>query len=156
MSWTRKAWFAGAAAAAVVLIAFLFALQPSSIAWSQVVEAVRTLPWVHMKVVGDGGQSRESWNSFPRNIGVMHDSEMVRYDDYRSGVRYQYDLPKKKLYRLSTAQAEDFTSAEGLFQAIFHGNTIREGDYFPGLRIVKQRQWTVDNQASDGSCMNWS
>ena len=35
---------------------------------------------------------------------------------------------------------------EGLFQAIFRGNAIREGNFFPQVHIVKQRQRTVTEQ----------
>jgi len=145
--WTKRAWFAGAAAAAIVLIALLFCLQPSSIAWSQVAEAVRAMPWIHMKVVAGRGQSAETWISFSRNVAAMRAAQMVSYDDLRSGIRYQYDLPQKKLYRLSVndGAAEEIASVIGLFQAIFRGDAIREGDLFR-LRIVKQRQQTVTEQ----------
>ena len=145
--WTKRAWFAGASAAAVVLIALLFCLQPSSIAWSQVAEAVRAMPWIHMKVVAGRGQSAETWISFSRNVAAMRAAQMVSYDDLRSGIRYQYDLPQKKLYRLSVndGAAEEIASVVGLFQAIFRGDAIREGDLFR-LRIVKQRQQTVTEQ----------
>ena len=45
---------------------------------------------------------------------------------------YEYDLPQKKLYRLSVDDhaAEEIESVEGLFQAIFRGDAIREGDLF--------------------------
>jgi len=145
--WTKRAWFAGAGAAAVVLIALLFCLQPSSIAWSQVAEAVRAMPWIHMKVVAGRGQSAETWISFSRNVAAMRAVPMVSYDDLRSGIRYQYDLPQKKLYRLSVndGAAEEIASVVGLFQAIFRGDAIREGDLFRH-RIVKQRQRTVTEQ----------
>ena len=145
--WTKRAWFAGAGAAAVVLIALLFCLQPSSIAWSQVAEAVRAMPWIHMKVVAGEGQSAETWISFSRNVAAMRAAQMVSYDDLRSGIRYQYDLPQKKLYRLSVndGAAEEIASVVGLFQTIFRGDAIREGDLFR-LRIVKQRQQTVTEQ----------
>ena len=76
--WTKRAWFAGAGAAAVVLIALLFSMQPSSIAWSQVAEAVRAMPWIHVKAVGGDGQSWESWTSFSRNIGAIRGGNMVQ------------------------------------------------------------------------------
>jgi hypothetical protein len=145
--WTKRAWFAGAGTAAVVLIALLFfSLQPSRIAWSQVAEAVRAMPWIHMKVAGRG-QSAETWISFSRNVAAMRAAHLVSYDDLRSGIRYQYDLPQKKLYRLSVndGAAEEIASVVGLFQTIFRGDAIREGDLFR-LRIVKQRQQTVTEQ----------
>src|SRR5206468_425429 len=108
---------------------------------------VQAKPWIHMISVAGEGQSWESWISFSRNIAAMRAGQMVGYDDFRSGVRYQYDLPQKKLYRLSVnnGAAEELKSAEGLFQAIFRGDAIREGDLFR-LRIVKQRQRTVTEQ----------
>jgi hypothetical protein len=144
--WTKRAWFAGASAAAVVLIALLFCLHPSSIAWSQVAEAVRAMPWIHMNVAGRG-QSAETWISFSRNVAAMRAAQIVSYDDLRSGIRYQYDLPQKKLYRLSVndGAADEIASVVGLFQAIFRGDAIREGDLFRH-RIVKQRQQTVTEQ----------
>jgi hypothetical protein len=146
-AWTKRACFAGAGVAAVALIALLFCLQPSNIAWSQVAEAVRAMPWIHMKVVAGRGQSAETWISFSRNVAAMRAAQMVSYDDLRSGIRYEYDLPKKKLYRLSVnnGAAEEIESVVGLFQAVFRGDAIREGDLFRH-RIVKQRQQTVTEQ----------
>ena len=145
--WTKRAWFAGAGAAAVALIELLFCLQPSNIAWSQVTEAVRAMPWIHMKAVDGEGRSQETWISFSQNVAAMRAAQMVSYDDLRSGIRYQYDLPQQKLYRLSVndGAAEEIASVVGLFQAIFRGDAIREGDLFR-LRIVKQRQQTVTEQ----------
>ena len=145
--WTRRACFAGAGVAAVVLIALLFSLRPSGVAWSQVAEAVRAMPWIHMKAVAGEGQSQESWISFSRNVGATRDDNLVQYVDFGTGIRYEYDLPQKKLYRLSVhdRDAEEFKSVEGQFQAIFRGDAVREGG-FSGLRIVKQRQQTVTEQ----------
>ena len=145
--WTKTAWFAGAGAAAVVLIALIFALQPPGIAWSQVAEAVRAMPWIHMKVVGGEGRSQETWISVSRNIGAMRSGETASYDDFRSGVRCAYDAQQKKLFRLSASDhgANELKSAEGLFQAIFRGDAIRDDDL--GLvGIVQQRQRTVTDQ----------
>ena len=145
--WTKRAYFAGAGVAAVVLIALLFSLRPSGIAWSQVAAAVRAMPWIHMKAVAGEGQSQESWISFSRNICAMRNDNLVQYADFGPGIQYEYDLPQKKIYRLSVHEgdAEDFKSAEGQFQAIFRGAAIREGDFFR-LRIVRQRQQTVTEQ----------
>ena len=145
--WTKRAWFAGAGAAAVVLIALLFSLQPSSIAWSQVAEAVRALPWVHIKAVGGEGRSQETWLSFSRNIFAMRYGGTVRYDDLGSGVRYDYDPRQRKLYRLSVSdhRADELDRAEGLFRTIFRGEAVRPED-FGGGRIVKSRQRTVTEE----------
>ena len=77
----------------------------------------------------------------------MRGDELTSFCDFRSGIRYEYDVPKKKLYRLSAdgGAAEELESMEGLFQAIFRGGAIRDGDLFR-LRIVKQRQRTVTEQ----------
>ena len=147
----KRAWFAGAGVAAVLLIALLFSQQPSSIAWSQVVEAVRAVPWIQVKADGCEGQSWEMWTSFSRNIVALR-GNMVQFLDIRSGVRYEYDSQKKKLYRLSLSDdaakeaAEELESAGGLFEAIFRGDAIREGVFSPRFRIVKQRQRTVTEQ----------
>jgi hypothetical protein len=142
----KRAWFAGAGAAAVVLIALLFWwMQPSTTAWSQVVETVRTVPWIHGKAVGGDGKSQESWASFSRNIGAIRAGNMIRYDDFRSGIRYEYDTQQKKLFRLSTSGEEVFKSEEGMFRAIFRGDATL-GDSFPGHPIVRQRQRTVNEQ----------
>jgi len=145
--WAKRAWFAGAGAAAVVLIALLFYLQPSSIAWSQVAEAVRALPWIHVKAGGEG-QSWETWTSFSRDIAAIRGGNIVQFDDFRSGIRYEYDSQKKKVYRLSVSDgaAQDFELTGGVFQAIFRGDAIHEGVFFPRFRIVEQRQRTVTEQ----------
>jgi hypothetical protein len=146
--WMRRAALAAAATAAMVLIALFFSLPPTSSAWSQIGQAVRAMPWIHLKAIGGDGKTRESWLSFSRNVAAMRDDDMTRYDDLRSGIRYEYDAQHKKLYRLAAtpAAARELASAEALFQAIFRGNAIREEDYFPRIRIVKQRQRTVTEQ----------
>jgi hypothetical protein len=140
----KKAWFAGAGAAAVVLIALFFWMRPSNTAWSEVVQTVRAMPWIHAKAVGGDGQSQESWASFSRSIGVIRAGDMVRYDDFRSGIRYEYDPQKKKLFRLSTSGEEQFKSEEAMFRAIFRGDATL-GENFPERTIV-QLQRTVDEQ----------
>jgi len=151
-TWTKRAWFAGAGTAAVVLIALLFSLQPSNIAWSHVAEAVRDVPWIHVKADGGEGQSWEMWTSFSRNIVAFRRGNLVHFSDIRSSIRYEYDSQKKKLYRLSVSDgdakeaAKDFESTDGLFQAIFHGDAIRKGVFSPLFRIVKQQQRTVSEQ----------
>ena len=141
----KKAWFAGAGAATVLLIALLFWMQPSTTAWSQVVQTVRAMPWIHARAVGGDGKSQESWASFSRNVAVIRAGDMVRYDDFRSGIRYEYDTQKKKLFRLSTSGEEQFKSEEGVFLAILRGDATL-GDNFPEHPIVQQRQRTVDEQ----------
>src|SRR5262249_30254863 len=146
--WTRRAWFAGGRAAGGFVGALLFSLYPSNSAWSRVTQAVRATPWIHVKAVGGEGKARETWLSFARNVAAMRDGDLVRYDDFRSGIRFEYDAQKKKLFRLSATSgaAREFESAEGLFQAIFRGNAIRERNSFPSVRIVKQRQRPVTEQ----------
>lgn len=142
---SKWAWFAGAGAAAVVVIVLLFSLQPSSIAWSQVAETVRAMPWIHLKAVDGKGQSREAWLSYSRNISAMRNSATVRYDDYRSGIRYEYDLQQSKLYRLSVSGEGSFNSLEGTFRAIFRGDATL-GENFAQHPIVNQQQRTVSEQ----------
>jgi hypothetical protein len=145
----RSAVVAVAGLAAAILVGVLLWNRQEAAAWAQVVEAVRAMPWIHMKAAGRGdGQSYEAWFSFSRDIGAMRAPEMVRYEDYRSGICYQYDPPQKKLYRLSVNDraAEEIASVAGLFQAIFCGRAIHEEDLFPGGRIVKQRHRTVTEQ----------
>ena len=141
----KKVWFAGAGAAAVMLIALFFWMRPSNTAWSQVVQTVRAMPWIHAKAVGGDGASQESWASFSRSIGVIRAGDMLRYDDYRSGIRYEYDAQQKKLFRLSTSGEEHFKSEEAIFRAIFRGDATL-GENFPEHTIVQQRRRTVDEQ----------
>ncbi len=147
-SWTKRVWFAGAGAAAVVLITLLFSRQPSTIAWSQVAEAVRAVPWIHLKFRDDEGQSGEEWLSFSQNIVAIRCGHMVKFWGTQSGVLYEYDSRKKKLYRLpmSDGDAKEFESLGRLFQAICRGDGIVERAFSPQLRIVKQRQRTETEQ----------
>ncbi len=142
---TKPAWSAGTGAAAVALIAFIFSLQPSNTAWSQVAQTVRAMPWIRAQVVAKDSRSTESWASFSRNICAIRAGDMIRYDDFRSGIRYEYDAQKKKLFRLSTSGEEQFKSEQEMFRAIFRGDATL-GDRFPGHSIVQQRQRTVDEQ----------
>ncbi len=80
--WTKRAWFAGAGLAAAVLIALFFSLPPAGVAWSQVAQAVRAVPWIHAKAVAGEGQSRELWTSFSRNVCATRDENLIHYSDY--------------------------------------------------------------------------
>jgi hypothetical protein len=144
--WVKRACFAAAGTAAVVLIALVFCLQPSSIAWSQVADAVRALPWVHMKS-GSGRGAQDVWISFSRDIVAMRRGDTVRYEDLRSGVCDEYDARKKTVFRLSASDrdAEEIKAMKALFDAVFRGDAVRE-DNFPGPRIVKQQHWTATEQ----------
>lgn len=144
LAWRRVA-IAVAGLAAAILVSVLLWNRQEGVAWAQVAQSVRAMPWIHMKAVGGEGQSQESWASFSRDIGAMRDSDMIRYDDFLSGTRWEYNLKQKKLFRLSVSGEELFKSEEGLFQAIVRGNAIRAED-FGGGSIVKQQQRTVTEQ----------
>jgi hypothetical protein len=139
--WSKRVWFAAAGTAAVVLIALFFSLQSSSVAWSQVAEAVRALPWIHMKAVSGQDKSREMWISVSRNVIAARDSKTIRYDDLGSRIVYAYDLHEKKLFRLSATNhvGNEVKFMEEIFQAIFRGNAIR-GEEFLGPKLIRQRQ----------------
>ncbi len=145
VSWTKKAWFAGAAAAAVVLIAFLFALQPSSIAWSQVVEAVRTLPWIHM----NGCRRRRPVagivdfvfreTSVPCTTAKWSAMTIIDREFGTSTICRKRSYTAYRRLRRRTSRLQ-----KGCFRRSFTEIPFAKEIYFPGLRIVKQRQWTVD------------
>ena len=121
----RRAAIAAAALAAAVLAGLLLWPRQEAVAWAEVAKAVRAMPWTHAKMVG-GGESWETWLSFSPNISALHGGDTIRYDDFQSGVRYDYDLTRKKLYRSSVDHhsKKELVSLEGVFEAIFRGDAI--------------------------------
>ena len=116
-------------------------------------EAVRAMPWIHVKVVGPEDQSREMWFSFSRNVTASREIDrgvaLTCYEDLRSEVQYCYDSQKKKLYRLSVGAgtAKELNALAGFFQTIFRGDAFREEDSFvPPLISQRQRTVTEDGR----------
>jgi hypothetical protein len=146
--WVKRAWFAAAGAAAAVVVAIVLSLPSSGVAWSQVAEAVRAVPWIHIKVAGPEGDVREIWFSLSRNVvasrGIECGATQISYDDLRAGVRHCYDSEKKKLYRLSvsSSSAKELDDMAGFFQTIFRGDAFRPEDV-PAPGLISQRQRTV-------------
>jgi hypothetical protein len=146
--WVRRAWLLAVGAAAVVIVAVVFQFQSSTLAWAQVVQTVRTMPWIHIKAVGGDAKSRgmrETWVSYSREIAAVDGGDLIAYSDYRSGIGYEYDARKKTLYRLAAVGTEHFKAEAAFFEAILRGDAIRSEDML-GPRVVKQRQRTVEEQ----------
>ena len=82
--------------------------------------------------------------SFFREVAAQQGGDLVRYDDYRTGIRYEYDVRAKKLFRLSTSRdAEAFKSMADVFRAIFRGDAT-VGEQFAELSIAKQKKRTIN------------
>jgi hypothetical protein len=145
-SWRRAAVVAAGLAAAMLFGVLLWSRQ-EGVAWAEVAKAVRALPWIHIKAVGGKGESQETWLSFSRNVYAMHYGNTTRYDDYRSGVRHDYDRRQKIVYRLSVNDHTDTDreTLESLFQTILRGNAI-PAEGLLGSHLIKQRQRTVNEQ----------
>jgi hypothetical protein len=132
----------GFAAAAVACIALgLVFLRPANL-WAEVVKAVQSKPWIHVTLPGgEPGQSLEFWISTSRAAGGSRNPEEISFFDERLGIRYQYNLEKKVLYRLLISNEELAEGREFLetFQALFRGDAeLKSG--FRGLVLKDQKR----------------
>ncbi|MHC4395475.1 MAG: hypothetical protein ACYS1A_07440 [Planctomycetota bacterium] len=89
------------AAAAVIIIAVMIginqfggSIDPASVAWADVVENMKKMPWVHATVdINYSGQSmtKESWKCFEPSIDIMEEPDgVIRYYDFSKSVMYVY------------------------------------------------------------------
>lgn len=131
----RRAWMVGVASvAAACAIWWLSSLRPSQ-SWAQVAEAIHRQPWIHLKTTDPANATNELWLSFPRDVAASRrradDAETVSFIDYRTGVKYEYERPAKKLLRLPVSEVDQnsFQSLSGLFRAIFRGDASLGPDF---------------------------
>jgi hypothetical protein len=70
---------------------------------------------------------------------------MVRFTDFRAGVKYEYDSKAKSLSRLpvSGEAAESFQSMSALFRGLLRGESP-QGDRFAEDRIVGRKEHSVE------------
>lgn len=150
--WTRRACFVAAGTAAALAIVALFHFQSSATAWAQMAKAVNGKPWMRfIKKETEQEPAKELWLSFPREIAAMRLLDYIRYDDYRAGVRYEYNpqlgmqLGVKKLFRLQALDGALYQSVITTFRAIARGDDD-VGKQFGELHISTHCQRTVEEQ----------
>jgi hypothetical protein len=147
----RRAVLAAAAVAAAIFAAVWLWPGDAAQAWAQVVEAVRTKPWVHGVVTtSDGKHVGEIWFSLRSAVAANRDSSRVVYEDSNSGVRQEYDPKQNEIYRLSSTDVsrKEIRSAQTMFSQLFRGSERLEPN-FAGVPIVKQQRRRVTDQGRE-------
>jgi hypothetical protein len=130
----------GVGVAVLALVAFL-QLQPRFV-WAQVVQAVQERPWIHGTTKVSQGVVHEFWLSLPREVSATRNGEFVRYDDWRAGIRYEFDPGKKLLVRQPLSDDGEFESAARMFRAIFRAEPDVEFSS-SGERTVKRDRRSI-------------
>jgi hypothetical protein len=139
-SWRVWRWCGvGAGVAASAVVAFL-QLQPRFV-WARVVQAVQERPWIHGAAKVSKGVD-EFWLSLPRELSATRHGEFARYDDWRAGIRYEFDPQKKLLVRQPLTENGEFESAARMFRAIFRADP--HVGFISGQRIVKRDRRSIN------------
>jgi hypothetical protein len=143
-NWRRAAYGVGAAlgAAAATLIVMSF-WGPSS-GWAEIATALRREPWIHAVTSSPEGENREFWLSLPREIAASRSEELMRLEDFRLKVRYEYVPERRELVRVP-ADDEGFASVAEPFAALLRGDESL-GARFAEDEIIDQRREIVSDQ----------
>ena len=109
-------------------------------------------PWIHCNAVGTGDEHtgdvrREIWLSCSRDVAACRDGDLINYDDFRSGIRFEYSRRENKLLQLSVRpwDAESLRSTASALDAILRGDDSL-GQSFPNIEFVKQTKRTLAEQ----------
>lgn len=104
-----------------------------------------TKPWIHVNAVSRQGERMESWLSFSRNVAGSRGDHLTSFDDFRTGMRFEYSRRSNELQRLSVRawEADLIPSMAGVLDAILRGDDSL-GQPFADLEFVKQRKRTLD------------
>ena len=135
-------WIAGGAGAAAACAVALVVLEPLSV-WAQVVRSVEARPWIHGTANGHTGKLHEFWLSLPREVSAARHGDHLSYDDWRAGIRYEFETQKKQLIRRPLNDDGTFESIAGVFRAIFRGEDARVGDILEHHLIIEKQRRSV-------------
>lgn len=148
---TRYRWLAAAAALAFVFLSVFFFSDNRQEAWAQVASALRQVNWIHILAVSEAEKAEnvELWMSFPQDVSARTDPSMARFDDYRNGVRLEYDRQKDLLFRtpINEDQERYFRSIRTVMTAMME-QSDQLCEEFAEDRIVgrSQREVKIDGK----------
>lgn len=135
-------------AAALVVVGVSLWLGQPQVTWAQVVEAVRSKPWIRMVGKGPEDQQWGTWYSPTHQVLAIRHDEGARFEDHRRSVVYQYAEKEKTLYRTpldSAGSHETFQLYGKLFAELFRAGATLEFPPKMGLEIVEQERRTVED-----------
>lgn len=144
-SWTRAAYGVAAGLLAVLAALLVVSLVWPSSGWAQIAEAMRAQPWIHAVGKSPDGKQQEFWLSLPREIVASRSAELIRLEDFRLRVRYEYQPEGHELIRVPAHDDNDFASIAEPFVALLRGEKGL-GSRFAEDEIVEQRRETVRAQ----------
>ncbi len=119
----RPWWITSGVAAAVVLVAGIFALRPTD-AWAEVVKAVRSQKWIHLVRIDMDGNVTEEWESPSGATSAAKSSSEIRLVDKQTSLMQVYYPNQNKLVRLELNDQEPIDSMK-LFIDLLLGNSDR-------------------------------
>lgn len=152
----RRAAYALTGIAALIFIGVWFWIGQERNVWAQVVDAVRTKPWVHAVANQAGGEGKsgaekiELWISLTNAVSAIRHGSGAIYDDGRSGVRQEYDPKEQELYHLSAPAGTEkqIRSIQMMFADLFRGSDTL-GPEFAGTRIATQQRRRLSDQGRE-------
>ncbi len=147
----RRAAIAVVAIAAVILAGVWLRTGGKSHAWGQVIDAVRTKPWVHgVSALTNETEKLEIWFSMSSAVAAVRSGSWALYDDGGVGIHQEYDPREKEIYRLSdlTDTKKEFRAIQTTFSDLFRGSE-KLGPDLAGTRIAKQERRRVSDQGRE-------
>lgn len=139
----RLRWIMSSAAMVAIVLVCVALWPTHQQAWGEVVKTLQDMPWI--RLVGELKQDKmEVWMSLQRDVAAQRSKKLSRFDDYRTGVRYEFSAEEQLIYRVPINDERAFNSISSVFASIFRQDD-QVGDEFAGNRIVSQTRQSVQD-----------
>lgn len=135
----RRLIMAASVAAAVIATVAMWLWRPAA-SWAEVARAVRGKPWIHGTHVRESGKevpagSSEFWFSAEAKVYADRREQWAMFDDYRLGVRCEYDAQFNQIVRQVTLSDDSAQEMRELWEGLMRGD-LRLGLKFGGGQLV--------------------
>lgn len=135
----RRSVVAASIAAALLSTAVMWLWRPA-VSWAEVAKALRSKPWVHGRCIRESDKevpdgASEFWFSAEREVYADRRAQSVMFDDYRLGVRCEYDARFNQIVRQVTWAKDSAQEMRELWECLMRGD-LRLGLKFSGGELV--------------------
>ncbi len=136
----------GGVAAVLALSFFVFPNNTTAIAWAEMVQAVREMPWIHgTTTYTDGQQTKTSefWVSAEQRSAALKFGEMIQFDDCAKEVMLKYDAKENAIYRLPLEATFGNAPTPAFLERLVDEKSDTR-NMFNGERVVKAVRQSVE------------
>ena len=127
----------GLAACALVAVALALLLTRSANAWTQVAQALKGLPWVHIRTLGpDGKEAGQAWFSPKNGVSAVRHGPQIEYHDQALKTFTKYVPDEEVIYRLPEIPDQNLNSIEFIQHLLDPKGPTKAP--LPGLELIAQ------------------